>query len=139
MAKCRHKSQFKLAKQKHMSMRENPGSGYVVKLDDLKAAVLKALPEAKQAQFSRAVEDAIGHSDALIEAISPYMKGLQLPIPEHVFELGDDDETGDELERHQWYVLFDESELYVRTPKAEFTRLKSLKVEPKFHNWAVFG
>ena len=51
MAKCRHKSQFKVAKQKHMSMRENPGSGYVVKLDDLKAAVLKALPEAKQAQI----------------------------------------------------------------------------------------
>ena len=122
-----------------MSMRENPSSGYVVKLDDLKAAVLKALPEAKQAQFSNAVEDAGGDGDGLIAALSPYMEGLQLPIPEHVFQLGKDDETDGELDLHQWYVLFDESEIYVRTPTAELTRLKDLKVEPTLHNWATWG
>jgi hypothetical protein len=122
-----------------MSMRENPGSGYVVKLDDLKEAIIKVLPEAEKAKFTEDLDAAIGDPDAVIEALAPCMEGMQLPVPEHVFELGPDDEPDDELERNTWYVLFDESELFVRTPTAELTRLKSLKVEPKLHNWAIFG
>ena len=120
-------------------MRENPGSGYVVKLDDLKEAIIKVLPEAEKAKFTEDLDAAIGDTDAVIEALAPCMEGMQLPVPEHVFDLGADDEPDDELERNTWYVLFDESELFVRTPTAELTRLKSLKVEPKLHNWAMFG
>ena len=120
-------------------MRENPGSGYVVKLDDLKDAIIKALPEEEKAKFTKDLDAAIGEPDAVIEALTPYMEGMQLPIPEYVFELGADDEPDDELERNTRYMLFDESELYVRTPTAELTRLKSLKIEPKLHNWAMFG
>ncbi len=122
-----------------MSMRQNPGSGYVVKLDDLKEAIIKVLPEAEKAKFAEDLDAAIGDPDAVIEALAPCMEVMQLPVPEHVFELGADDEPDDELERNTWYVLFDESELFVRTPTAELTRLKSLKVEPKLHNWAIFG
>ena len=122
-----------------MSMRQNPGSGYVVKLDDLKEAIIKALPEEEKAKFTKDLDAAIGEPDAVIEALTPSMEGMQLPTPEYVFELAADDEPDDELERHTRYVLFDESELYVRTPTAELTRLKSLKVEPKLHNWAMFG
>ena len=135
-----------------MSMRENPGSGYVVKLDDLKEAIIKVLPEAEKAKFTEDLDAAIGDPDAVIEEYTAELnpnsgeakilhniEGMQLPVPEHVFELGADDEPDDELERNTWYVLFDDSELFVRTPTAELTRLESLKVEPKLHNWAIFG
>ena len=75
-----------------MSMRQNPGSGYVVKLDDLKEAIIKALPEEEKAKFTKDLDAAIGEPDAVIEALTPYMEGMQLPIPEYVFELGADDE-----------------------------------------------
>jgi hypothetical protein len=124
---------------KYMSMRENPGSGYIVKLEDLTAALCRQLTAEEQQKFLAAIEAASGDQDEMLDLARSYSEKQNLPAPASVFLLAEEDANDGDMERGKWYVTFDQADLFERKPKAAFQLMQQLKVEPTFHNWAQWG
>jgi hypothetical protein len=59
------------------------------------------------------------------------------PISE-VYYHGNDD-SSDDLEHGSFYAIFDEDDLFEKTPKPALTFLNSKKVNPQFSRWTVYG
>jgi len=109
-----------------------------VKLDDLKKIIDKYLPEAEETFAVEDLDAGINDAAMVIDLLEPYLRKLGLPTPIDIFQLGEDDEP-EGLERDVWYAVFEESNLFVRTPTPGFNKMKKLGVAPVFHNWSMWG
>jgi hypothetical protein len=61
-----------------------------------------------------------------------------IPSVSEVYFHGDED-TSEEMERGAFYLIFDEGDLFVKTPKPAFNLLKDYGAEPKLTRWTVWG
>jgi hypothetical protein len=117
-----------------MSNRENPGSGYVVKLDCLTAII----PEDDKKEIERLIED---ESDGmavcdLLDKIIP----ADMAKPTEVFCFSDEDVSQDPLMEHgEWYCLFEEDELYSRLEKDALKELQKVGINPELCHWSMWG
>ena len=114
-----------------MSMRDNPGSGYVMAAQD----VIRMLPEELREQATALLGDADGEGlhDFFEENLPP-----GIPRPEETFRFGDED-TSDDLESGTMYVRWDESTLFTLVPTIGLEAMRKLGNEPIFCQWAIFG
>ena len=99
-----------------MNTKDHPGCGWVIELEELK----KALPEPKQAELDRLVDGCSGGDGERIKNfLDPLMNELSFPQVETVWFF-DDEGVSDDLESSQWYVSFDENDLFIITDRAVF-------------------
>lgn len=115
-----------------MSMRENPGSGYVV--DAYKMTPF--LPESQRAAYEDALENCDRETAANI--LGEHLP-QEFPMFSDVYIPTDEDTVDDPMETGGIYVIFDEEDLYVRTPKPEMEHISALGVTPEFVRWSVWG
>ena len=114
-----------------MSMKDNPGSGYVMAAED----VIRMLPEELREQATALLED--NDWEALHEFFEENLPP-GIPRPEETFRFGDED-TSDDLESGTMYVRWDESDLFTMTPTLGLEELRKLGKEPTFAQWAIWG
>lgn len=118
-----------------MSMRENVADGSVVALN----AVVEKLPLSsdQKAKIKGFCED---NDSAGIEGVlEEAMVENKLPSVASVF-LVDDDFTSEELTNGEWYVCFNDLELYKpRELTKAGQRLSALGLKPDNLVWTVFG
>ena len=121
-----------------MSMKDNPGSGYVMAAED---AIL-LLPEDKRAAATELLAD--NDTEALQEFVEKHLPE-SIPAPETIFRFGDDD-TSDDLHPGSIYVCWDESDLFMRTEKPCLTAIREITrsaagtaKEPELCHWAIWG
>ena len=120
-----------------MSMKDNPGSGYVMPAED----VIRMLPEELRERATELLEDNDWEAlhDFFEENLPP-----GIPRPEETFRFGDED-TSDDLESGKVYVRWDESDLFTRQEKPCMVEMRDLlrkagrEIEPTLCNWAIFG
>lgn len=122
-----------------MSMRNYPASGYIVKLDDLKSAIAKALSGTGRELFLEDLETNMDDTDNMLDILGEGAQTIQLPAPESVFQLTESDDADEDLDQNTWYVTFYEADLFVRTPTAELTRMESLKIKPELRHWSIYA
>ena len=115
-----------------MSMRDNPGCGYVLPVTDL----ITALPQPDQAKATELLDN---HDfEALQELLSQYLPS-PLPRPAEIFVLGDDD-SSDDLEQGITYARFDEGDLYIKVERPAIQALlQAIGQKPEFSQWTVWG
>ena len=121
-----------------MSMKDNPGSGYVMAADD---AIL-LLPEDKRAKAKELLED---RDTENLQAFFEKHLPEHIPAPETIFPFGEDD-TSDDLQEGGIYACWAESDLFIRTEKPclaairEITRSAAgMAKEPELSYWAIWG
>lgn len=114
-----------------MSMRDIPASGYIVLVDDLKH--LLTADEAKE--LETAMEDPAA-GEEICELLNSCIPGIP-PICEVYYHC--DEDSSEDMERGNFYAIFDEDDLFEKTPKPALTFLNSKKVEPKFARWSVWA
>jgi hypothetical protein len=118
-----------------MSMKDNPGSGWEIELEDLK----KALPKDKQAQLDQLIEEcSAGDGDRIEKFLRPLMKRLGFPEAVTVWFF-DDEGQSDDLESSQFYVSFAETDLFKITPKTAFKKMEDKGVAPRHSRWTEWG
>ncbi len=114
-----------------MSMRSIPASGYTVKASEF----TKVLPENQQERYAKAITD----QDAeLVDEILNEHLPQDFPGYEQVYLVAEEDES-DELEKGEVYVVFDESDLYVKEPTRQHEIMRFQEISPKFSRWTVWG
>ena len=121
-----------------MSMKDNPGSGYVMAAAD----VMLMLPETSVLgnghRITRRRECEMLH-ELFDENLPP-----GIPRPEETFLFVDED-TSDDLEQGKMYVRWDESDLFYRQEKPCMVEMRDLlrkagkEAEPTFCQWAIWG
>ncbi len=114
-----------------MSMQNYPSSGYVVPLTTLKTF----LNEAQQAQLENLLSD--GYQEDITEFCDRNMPEW-LPSFD-VYQPQEEDDVDDDMEKLLWYAVFDEDDLFVKTPSPDNLKMKSFNVDPKQANWSVWG
>ena len=115
-----------------MSMKDNPGSGYVMAAED----VIRMLPEELREQATALLED--NDWEALQEFLDENLPP-GIPRPEETFLFGDED-TSDDLHSGTMYVRWDEDDLFIRQEKPCMSIMRELAAkEPTFCQWAIFG
>ncbi|HIJ11251.1 TPA: hypothetical protein HA278_04295 [Candidatus Woesearchaeota archaeon] len=121
------------AKDERMSCREHPNSGLTVNV--IKFQKFLSVEKLEQ------LDEFLGEHDCeqSLELIQKEFKRLGLPEPYWLFYMGEETVPGDELERENWYVLFDEDDLYIKTEKPELGKLKQKGLAPVFANWSEWG
>ena len=122
-----------------MSMRENPCSGYVVPVAELRPFLLPI----EQLKFDELVEendfDELNNYLATCRANNPERWG-KIPSPIGCYALSDEDTPGDdELDKHVMYAMFDEGDLYVKKPTDSLVAMKEKGISPEFHAWSIWG
>jgi hypothetical protein len=113
-----------------MTVRENPGEGYLV--EAAKFVENEPLLE----KYAQLLEDA-DYENAL-EALNEWLKERHLPEAEEIFSFGDDDTPG-EFGRGIPYVRFDESVLFERKPTFQHTGLIGRGLAPQHGCWSMWG
>jgi len=122
-----------------MSMRENPNGGWVVSLNDLQ----KFVPVDKQNELQQLIDDFALFSggfegDDIKDFLNPIMKELGFPEIWSVW-YADEDFASDDLEQDQFYVSFDESDLFIIEPKDTYDRMVAKGLKPEMAYWTVLG
>lgn len=120
-----------------MSMREYPSSGYTVPVASLKA-LLSAVKQDEFDLLLGEVEEGEKDGEDLAEFLG---KALSEKFPAFEIYRVSDEDTPDEdnMECGGYYVVFDESDLYVKTETPEHTTMKKLGIVPTFSRWSVWG
>lgn len=117
-----------------MGMRENPGSGFIVPVIQL---IQNCLPKDKQAE-ALDILDTGWNAGGLPEFLAEHLPD-ELPQPEELFELADEDTPGDDMEQGVVYARFDESDLYSRMEKPALKELHRLGINPTEASWSIWG
>lgn len=118
-----------------MSNQENPNSGYVVPAKQI-ATVFRPGSE-QRAKFEQFIEEdnELGLRDWLWAGNwSSY-----LPHVVDVYIPRDTDTVEEPMKVGEMYIVFDEEELFEKTPSEKMTRLQSYAIEPEKRNWSVWG
>jgi hypothetical protein len=110
-------------------MRDIPCSGYTVLVTDFKPL----LTAQQQQELDSLIEDPAA-KDKICDLLAT-IPGIP-PIVE-IFYYGEE-EFSDELEQGNFYVVFDESDLFEKTPKHGLTFLNSAQINPEFARWSVW-
>ena len=114
-----------------MSMQEYPSSGYVVPL----STINQFLTDEEQQTLKkclRAGND--NHAQTLLS--SKFPKGF----PEFDFyKPRDEDTVFEPMEQGEWYLVFDEDELYIKKPTDSHMVMNSFGIKPEFARWSVWG
>lgn len=115
-----------------MSMRDIPASGYVIN----GRLLVPTLPQEYQVAATQALDDQ--DCEAFNEILNFHLPEV-FPDYQQAFLFGDED-TSEELERGEVYVIFDESDLFVKTPKPELLAFrKAVGKDPEYQRWSVWG
>ncbi len=114
-----------------MSMRDIPASGYTVKASEF----TKFLPESVQGRYTKAIEDV--DSELVSEILGEHLPN-DYPGFESVFILSGEDSSED-LAQGEMYVVFDESDLYVKEPTRAHEIMKFQGISPTFSRWSTWG
>jgi hypothetical protein len=117
-----------------MSMRENPGGGFVAKVE----ALISLLPVENQQEAREILADWLNEKWSLCDYLCDFLPE-HFPRPVEVFMLGDEDTPDGEMERGIVYAIFEEDDLYERVPSAKLKAMEAKGVRPQFSNWTVWG
>lgn len=95
-----------------MSMREYPSSGYIIPLED----------------------------GGCLGTIQAYLlKTLPSVFPPfYVYQPSDTDTVDESMDQEQYYLVFDEEELFIKLPRNSLKILRNMNLEPNFANWSVW-
>ena len=107
-------------------------SGYVVKA----SALIKLFPPDKQEEYNKLVV-----KNEWGEKIDEFFRDNFLhyyPRPYGILEVNDETESED-LESGETYVIFNESDLFEKTPRKELQSLLKKGITPEFSNWVIWG
>ena len=115
-----------------MGMREYPSSGYVVEASKL----LSSLPQDQQAAYQTALEDC--DTEVAQNILSEHLPE-SFPCFLEVWCPSAEDTVDEPMEVGGMYVIFDEADLYVRTPTPGMEALTQFGVTPEFQRWSVWG
>lgn len=123
-----------------MSMNENPGSGYVLPAADL----VTVIPNALQGSFKAALDEGWEDVRDWIEAhwakcqeVYPSLPDLD---PNSVYRPADEDTVdGETMEHGVIYVMFDESDLFIKTPSAANLFMEKKSIKPRHSRWSVWA
>ena len=130
-----------------MSSRAWPASGYVIEAKKLLTLLPEAFRESYRTLLGKrrtgitllADENEDHDWDAITEFLDDHLPS-QLPRPESIFQLTDEDFGGAELERGVLYAVFTDDDLYERALRPGAEEMNALLGElPEFHSWTVFG
>lgn len=114
-------------------MRDIACSGYTINASEL----TKVLPKDIRDDYKRFIAKKDLESVRLL--LFDYLPD-EFPMFEDVFIHGDDDDDdAGELEHGEMYVLFEETDLYTKTPTPELQAMEKEKIVPKFVRWTVWG
>jgi hypothetical protein len=116
-----------------MSSREHPNSGFTVNV--IKIQKFLNIKESEQLETFLEEHDC----EQALELIKKECKRLGLPKPYWLFYMGEETVPGEGLEKENWYVLYDEDDLYIKTEKPELIKLKQKGLAPVFANWSEWG
>lgn len=114
-----------------MSMREYPCSGYVVSASQF----ADRLPKDKLSKYLDALND--GDRETVEQILSECLSH-QLP-PFTVFCPRDTDTVDEPMEVGMTYVIFDEDDLYIKSPTPALVNLQAVGLQPQFCQWCVWG
>lgn len=114
-----------------MSMREYPESGYFVPVEKL----LDLLPTEKSIDIINAMDDNLENAEELLNEALPN----NFPSA-HLFYPSDTDTINEEMDCSAlgMYAIFDESDLYKKTPTQSHQAMIDLGVVPEFASWSVW-
>lgn len=128
-----------------MSTQSHPKCGYAVKASDFIIGMIRvtesgnsyveAFAEALRENTLREFVDEADHAyrDAFESAV-----GFAFPSSAYMPDSDNGDNPGD-LEADEWYLIFEEDELYVLQPTKLMAGLQKAGVEPKLSAWSTFG
>lgn len=115
-----------------MSMREYPTSGYVVeasKFTDL-------LPEDQRAAYQEALDDQ--DTESAKNILAEHLPE-NFPCFSDVYRPAEEDTVDEPMETGGMYVVFDEEDMYVRTPTPGRIALLDAGLMPDLQHWSVWG
>jgi hypothetical protein len=114
-----------------MGNRHHPGSAYVVPLKDIVPYVTG----------SKSVLEDIIQNDEWSELEEFLNENLpeEFPPIAAVYCPSIEDEWDENMEDGVMYVLFDEDDLYEKTPKKGLEFMRNLNINPQFCNYAPYG
>lgn len=115
-----------------MSMQDCPCSGYIVPLDKVTALLS---PES-QVEFAKALKNGMNNQD-----ITDFLSNkLPKNIPTFsVYRPCNEDNLYDEMVSGEYYAIFDESDLFVKTPSRGMLKLQQYGITPEFTQWTIWG
>jgi hypothetical protein len=115
-----------------MANQEHPSGGYLVEATQL----LPLLPHEVQDEFDMYVAD-LDCEDAL-KLLRRHWPAT-LPPVESIFVFGPED-TSEDFSEGSVVALFNESDLYTKTPTNQARQLVKAGVQmPSYYNWTMFG
>ena len=123
-------------KGRTMGNQEWPNSGYTVSVPKLR----ELLSVEKKKQLDKLLDDF--DRDLVFELFQEELRAMGLPQPCFILFMDDESTTGEELERGEWYAVYDDDVLFTKTDTPEFVKLKKLKKKgliPVFANWSEWG
>ena len=120
-----------------MSMRNNPGSAYVVELESLIQLFKAKLPS--KTKYLTTIEDSHPYEEKFLTKINHLCDKLGIPNVESTFILSTDDESDGSLEFDKWYCTFSTESLYSLTPQDTLIKLQKFNINPEPHNWTQWG
>lgn len=112
-------------------MKDIPASGYTVEVE-----TFLPLLNAEQASELKDLMEDPAAGEEILELLNSCIPGIP-PIAE-VFHF-DGDDSSEDLELGKFYALFEESDLYEKTPKPALLFLHEKKVKPNFCRWSCWG
>jgi hypothetical protein len=130
-----------LWRNKSMSMREYPTSGYVVPVEQLRKVIsgFFRLTLDKEQELQTKLDELLEEGDH--EQIAEF---LNENLPENfpacsAYRPSDEDTVDEPMEQGVWYAVFDEDDLYTRRLSEAGEALKKAGVEPALSHWSVWG
>ncbi len=115
-----------------MSMREYPNSGYVAALEEVKTL----LNEEQKAELQGILEEGGALDDIkdfLEEALPPSFPAFD------VYQPSDEDIVDESMEQGEYYLVFNEDDLFDKVPKQALNSLVLSGIFPELANWSVYG
>ena len=109
-----------------MGMREYPTTGHILQFSKFK----QFLPADKLEECET--------GDDFLDLLQLHIPE-ELPHPEMVFILDDEDTPGEGMECGVWYVYFDELSLYEKKLTSAGQKLKEMVGLPSEETWSAFG
>jgi len=116
-----------------MGCQEWPNSGYTISVPKLR----KLLSTEKAEEVDQILDDF--DRDELLELFQDELGAMGLPKPCYMLFMDDESTVGEELERGEWYAVYDDDVLFTKTHTPEYDKLKRKGIEPVFANWSEWG
>lgn len=116
-----------------MGMRENPAQGYVIEAEKLK----QVLPTTMQETYQSALDD---HDFEKAHSLLVENFPDNLPCPDSIFSLADEDTGDGDLETGVSYAYFDEASLYMKIETPELVAMRQILGQtPSLHAWTIWA